>query len=141
MAPHQRSGDSHAKVFLVSLLRRFFFTDRQLKASKTDNLGMVNLEREAEWKLEYGSANIDYTSPASIKCTGCGADLHCQDSALPGFVPYELLQTIVSNNANECGYVSELCRRCFMLRKYKFLVSICYRFFFFVCGTWLFSSM
>ncbi|KAI6172438.1 hypothetical protein M3Y98_00973200 [Aphelenchoides besseyi] len=85
-----------------------------------------DLEQDGEWKSSYGHADPNYQPKHAKSCTGCGAKFHCQDSALPGFVPVQLLKRIVrrDEHLNRSNIISELCRRCFMLRNYKFLLNV-----------------
>lgn len=79
---------------------------------------------EGDWQMEYGKEDPEFKMEADISCSGCGAKLHCHDSALPGFVPVELLEkTIYRNRKNHREQINELCRRCYMLKKHDFLVG------------------
>ncbi|VDN21592.1 unnamed protein product [Gongylonema pulchrum] len=65
----------------------------------------------------YGT--VDPTIPTSkIRCTACGANFHCRDASLPGFLPAEVF-------LNLDDYAEQLCRRCYMLKRHNFLVSFC----------------
>jgi hypothetical protein len=76
--------------------------------------------------MEYGKEDPDSKLESNVSCSGCGAKLHCHDSALPGFVPVELLEkTIKSHRYNRREQLNELCRRCYMIKKHDFLVSFC----------------
>ncbi|KAI6183666.1 Nitric oxide-associated protein 1 [Aphelenchoides bicaudatus] len=84
----------------------------------------LNLSAD-EWKMEYGKEDPSFKLKSNIPCSGCGAKLHCHDSALPGFVPVELLErTIQIHRRNKRGQLNELCRRCYMLKKHDFLLNI-----------------
>ncbi|EPB77518.1 hypothetical protein ANCCEY_03360 [Ancylostoma ceylanicum] len=53
------------------------------------------------------------------KCSGCGAQMHCEDSSLPGFLPVEQLEKTTRRRAPE----KILCRRCHLLKHHNFLVT------------------
>ena len=57
--------------------------------------GTADHQKQAEEILDENESFRIGTSdpsvpPSQIPCGGCGAHLHCQDSKLPGFVPFEL---------------------------------------------------
>ena len=55
--------------------------------------------------------------PSDIPCGGCGANLHCQDTGIPGFVPQE---TYKGKTKEELQGV--LCQRCTMLKDSNHLI-------------------
>ncbi|EYB84502.1 hypothetical protein Y032_0315g2271 [Ancylostoma ceylanicum] len=54
------------------------------------------------------------------KCSGCGAQMHCEDSSLPGFLPVEQLEKTTRRRAPE----KILCRRCHLLKHHNFLLNV-----------------
>lgn len=56
----------------------------------------------------------DPTVPSSgLNCSGCGAELHCQDPAVPGYLPSE---KFLSAAAQASGGLSRIvCQRCWLL--------------------------
>ncbi|XP_042203104.1 nitric oxide-associated protein 1-like isoform X2 [Homarus americanus] len=80
---------------------------------------MHNLDPELpSLKKQYGTN--DPAVPASnVPCGGCGAQLHCQDSALPGFVPKELFEGLDRGELR-----SVLCQRCYFLKYYKMALNV-----------------
>lgn len=55
----------------------------------------------------------DPTVPASgLNCSGCGAELHCQDPGLPGYLPSE---KFLSARAQADGLARTVCQRCWLL--------------------------
>ncbi|KAE9549846.1 hypothetical protein FO519_006949 [Halicephalobus sp. NKZ332] len=86
-------------------------------------------EDEEEWKANYSTEDSSVTVEVKSACSGCGAKLHCQDSALPGFVPVQIIQKVVeleSQNSRRKKKVDidELCRRCYMLKNHNFLLNV-----------------
>uniref|UniRef100_A0A7E4VWA4 G domain-containing protein n=1 Tax=Panagrellus redivivus TaxID=6233 RepID=A0A7E4VWA4_PANRE len=82
-----------------------------------------------DWKANYGSADATSEVTVSADCTGCGAHLHCSDSALPGFVPVEVLHRVADIEAKNARRksqipIEELCRRCYMLKNHDFLLNV-----------------
>ncbi|KAI6216460.1 Nitric oxide-associated protein 1 [Aphelenchoides fujianensis] len=111
LAPGQASSDT---VFVKPKKKK----EKQLEREE-------DVEEEGGWKAAYGHEDPSFQPKHSASCTGCGAKFHCQDSALPGFVPVQLLERIVRRSARgRSNVISELCRRCFMLRNYKFLLNV-----------------
>uniref|UniRef100_A0A8R1DJE6 G domain-containing protein n=1 Tax=Caenorhabditis japonica TaxID=281687 RepID=A0A8R1DJE6_CAEJA len=66
--------------------------------------------------------------PASSKsCSGCGANFHCKDSSLPGFVPLEIFEKIESKRPNfhkKSTPEQSLCKRCHLLKEHNFLLNV-----------------
>lgn len=65
---------------------------------------------------------------SSKKCTGCGANFHCKDSSLPGFLPLEILEKI-DKKSNSYHHKSEaplqsLCKRCHLIQEHNFLLNM-----------------
>ncbi|XP_015415567.1 PREDICTED: nitric oxide-associated protein 1 isoform X2 [Myotis davidii] len=55
----------------------------------------------------------DPTVPSSgLNCSGCGAELHCQDPGLPGYLPSE---KFLSARAQADGLARTVCQRCWLL--------------------------
>ncbi|KAK4316877.1 hypothetical protein Pmani_012008 [Petrolisthes manimaculis] len=76
------------------------------------------IEDEAKWHPEIATA--DPSVPVSqIPCGGCGAHLHCQESALPGFVSKE---EFVGLSTVELRGL--LCQRCYFLRHYNTALNV-----------------
>ncbi|PIO58701.1 hypothetical protein TELCIR_19859, partial [Teladorsagia circumcincta] len=82
-------------------------------AVEFDEVGSEDLE-------QIGSVNP--TRPAIDKnCSGCGAQLHCKDASLPGFLPEELLDKAARKRA---ATEAILCRRCHLLKHHNFLLNV-----------------
>ncbi|CAP37716.2 Protein CBG20762 [Caenorhabditis briggsae] len=64
--------------------------------------------------------------PASAKkCSGCGANFHCKDSSLPGFVPLEILEKIDRKSSyHQKTEAQSLCKRCHLLQEHNFLLNV-----------------
>uniref|UniRef100_A0A1B6HVK5 G domain-containing protein n=1 Tax=Homalodisca liturata TaxID=320908 RepID=A0A1B6HVK5_9HEMI len=75
-------------------------------------------EIDASWKLNYGSADPNVPS-SSVPCGGCGAHLHCQDSAIPGYLPREIFVGLT-----ETQLQALVCQRCHFLREYNTALSV-----------------
>uniref|UniRef100_A0A7I4Y163 G domain-containing protein n=1 Tax=Haemonchus contortus TaxID=6289 RepID=A0A7I4Y163_HAECO len=59
--------------------------------------------------------------PINKNCSGCGAQLHCKDASLPGFLPEELLDKAARRRA---VVEAILCRRCHLLKHHNFLLNV-----------------
>ena len=83
----------------------------QEKEFKDDN---TDVKVDEEY-FRYGT--VDPSVPSSkIPCSGCGARLHCQDSKLPGFLPFEVFRKIRKNSAK---MRNTPCQRCTLIRDYN----------------------
>ncbi|XP_043828870.1 nitric oxide-associated protein 1 [Dromiciops gliroides] len=57
----------------------------------------------------------DPTVPASgVNCSGCGAELHCQDPSEPGYMPSEKYRSLQAQ-ADAGGLAGAVCQRCWLL--------------------------
>ncbi|XP_044536643.1 nitric oxide-associated protein 1 [Gracilinanus agilis] len=57
----------------------------------------------------------DPTVPVSgVNCSGCGAELHCQDPLVPGYLPSEKYRSLEAQ-AEEGGLSRAVCQRCWLL--------------------------
>ncbi|XP_077877451.1 nitric oxide-associated protein 1 isoform X3 [Ictidomys tridecemlineatus] len=50
--------------------------------------------------------------PSGMNCTGCGAELHCQDPGMPGYLPSEKFSSVAQADG---GPVRLVCQRCWLL--------------------------
>ncbi|EPY77711.1 nitric oxide-associated protein 1 [Camelus ferus] len=50
--------------------------------------------------------------PSGLNCSGCGAELHCQDPGLPGYLPSEKFSAAAQT---EGGLARTVCQRCWLL--------------------------
>uniref|UniRef100_A0A158Q8Y5 PIG-P domain-containing protein n=1 Tax=Elaeophora elaphi TaxID=1147741 RepID=A0A158Q8Y5_9BILA len=90
--------------------------DFQLPGQNTNSKDNVREDEDDEFLDNYGS--VDPSIPSSNKlCGACGANFHCRDASLPGFVPAEIFLKLNSYN-------DQLCRRCYMLKKHNFLLNV-----------------
>ncbi|XP_074445711.1 nitric oxide-associated protein 1 [Larus michahellis] len=53
--------------------------------------------------------------PSGVSCSGCGAELQCQDGAAPGFVPAEKYRSLSEGPAGPAGLRGAVCQRCWLL--------------------------
>lgn len=78
-----------------------------------------------DWVSNYSvEGDINISPLTDSKCFGCGANFHCNNSSLPGFVPIEIFDEILleKNKPLNKQQTNRLCRRCFLYKKYNFLV-------------------
>nr|CAD2195043.1 unnamed protein product [Meloidogyne enterolobii] len=103
----------------------------QSPISKGKNIPSEDALESGEWLSNYGTTEIKEEQLKNIKildskCESCGAQFHCHNSSLPGFVPLELFNEIKKNSKKipfyqKTGYT---CRRCFLLKEYNFLLNV-----------------
>ncbi|XP_064113188.1 nitric oxide-associated protein 1-like isoform X2 [Macrobrachium nipponense] len=68
--------------------------------------------------LEYGTCD-QFIPVSKVPCGGCGALLHCQDYALPGFIPKELFEILDPGELR-----SVTCQRCYFLKHHNTALNI-----------------
>ncbi|XP_054422761.1 nitric oxide-associated protein 1 isoform X2 [Pteronotus mesoamericanus] len=51
--------------------------------------------------------------PSGLNCSGCGAELHCQDPGVPGYLPSEKFLSAVAQG--DGGLARTVCQRCWLL--------------------------
>ncbi|CAG9765905.1 unnamed protein product [Ceutorhynchus assimilis] len=72
-------------------------------------------------EVNYGTP--DPKCPMSKKpCGGCGAHLHCQDTAIPGYIPSEIFKNCF--NPGGANLESILCQRCHFLKEYNVALQV-----------------
>lgn len=71
-----------------------------------------------DWQLNYGTAQPD-SEVSAVPCGGCGALLHCKDSAIPGYLPSELFLGRKSQDL-----VSITCQRCHFMKHYNTSLAV-----------------
>ncbi|TKR73209.1 hypothetical protein L596_020546 [Steinernema carpocapsae] len=77
-------------------------------------------EDDQSWMDNYGATDTNI-APSKKTCGGCGANFHCQDTALPGFLPVEMFEKLEKQRK---APDDTMCRRCYMLKKYNFLLNV-----------------
>ncbi|XP_003933641.3 nitric oxide-associated protein 1 [Saimiri boliviensis] len=50
--------------------------------------------------------------PSGVNCSGCGAELHCQDPGVPGYLPHEKFLRAAEADG---GLARTVCQRCWLL--------------------------
>ncbi|KAK5983023.1 hypothetical protein GCK32_003331 [Trichostrongylus colubriformis] len=98
--------------------------DFQLPGQRTDQSSDTDIadfgETYGEELEQVGSVN-PMRAAINKNCSGCGAQLHCKDASLPGFLPEELLDKAASKKAS---LEAILCRRCHLLKHHNFLLNV-----------------
>ena len=77
-------------------------------------IGMSN----ALWQRDYGQQNSKI-APSQIPCSGCGSNLHCTSSNIPGYIPYEIFSESSARKLR-----TTLCQRCDFLKKYNVSLNV-----------------
>lgn len=70
------------------------------------------------WHRDYGSENTKI-KPSNVPCSGCGSNLHCTSSNIPGYVPYEKFSELSRRKLRVT-----LCQRCDFLKKYNVSLNV-----------------
>ncbi|KAF2905047.1 hypothetical protein ILUMI_01130 [Ignelater luminosus] len=80
-------------------------------------------EEEAvdKWRINYGTSDPN-SIISDVPCGGCGALLHCKDTAIPGYIPSE----IYKNSFNKGGVHLKaiICQRCYFLKNYDLALQV-----------------
>ncbi|KAK4875888.1 hypothetical protein RN001_012310 [Aquatica leii] len=74
-----------------------------------------------QWKINYGTPDPN-SRVSNIPCGGCGALLHCKDTAIPGYIPSEIFK-----NSLRLGGVrlqALICQRCHFLKNYNLALQV-----------------
>ncbi|XP_058923143.1 nitric oxide-associated protein 1 [Kogia breviceps] len=107
--------DSEPAVTLQDQLREL-----QQRQQEEERRVLQRREERRQQKLRTGRrvhpvvGHPDATVPPSgLNCSGCGAELHCQDPGVPGYLPSE---KFLSAAAQEDGGLAQtVCQRCWLL--------------------------
>ncbi|XP_050357336.1 nitric oxide-associated protein 1 [Nymphalis io] len=77
-----------------------------------------NCDLDTQWSKHYGTA--DPMVPISrVSCGGCGALLHCNDPAIPGYLPSELFKGRKDDELKRME-----CQRCHFLAEYNIALDV-----------------
>ncbi|ETN74859.1 hypothetical protein NECAME_12699 [Necator americanus] len=77
--------------------------------------------REESEELEPNTgAENQYKTRINAKCSGCGAQMHCENSSVPGFISEEEITKYSGKRLPD----NILCRRCHLLKQYHFLLNV-----------------
>ncbi|XP_002918164.1 nitric oxide-associated protein 1 [Ailuropoda melanoleuca] len=60
--------------------------------------------------------------PSGLNCSGCGAELHCQDPCVPGYLPSEKFRRAAAQT--DGGLARTVCQRCWLLVHYRRALSM-----------------
>ncbi|XP_067142955.1 nitric oxide-associated protein 1 [Centruroides vittatus] len=108
-----KNTDNDVQNNAFDYLEKAVDTDDKLKKE-------ISSLREDFWNSNYGTPNP--TLPVSdIPCGGCGALLHCKDSALPGYIPSERFKLFLSKFWKLRG---EICQRCIYLKHFNVALNV-----------------
>uniref|UniRef100_A0A915K0F6 G domain-containing protein n=1 Tax=Romanomermis culicivorax TaxID=13658 RepID=A0A915K0F6_ROMCU len=126
------SDDSSNSKKKKKLLKRFGGSDAveeiefQLPHQSTKTEIHADTGDTEDWAVKYGTADPDVAAaPAGVDCCGCGARLHCRHTGLPGFLPFEYFKDLAASNFTQNKDSDALlCRRCYLLKHYNFLLNV-----------------
>ena len=89
---------------------------------------MADYESYNDKSLEQIDVNVNYGTPdansrvSDVPCGGCGAFLHCKDTAIPGYIPSEIFKNY--SRHHEGGLKSIICQRCYFMRNYNLALQV-----------------
>ncbi|CAH0554831.1 unnamed protein product [Brassicogethes aeneus] len=88
-----------------------------------DNYNDSNIEdmEDENWEINYGTPDPN-SRVSNVPCGGCGALLHCKDTAIPGYIPSEIFK----NHSMRGGANLEaiICQRCYFLKNYNMALQV-----------------
>lgn len=83
---------------------------------------------EGDLILNYGKDGDPSIPISKISyCAGCGANFQCNSASLPGFLPIEVFYKVEEQSKRFSGFREHMCRRCYLSKKYNFLVKLSYK--------------
>ncbi|KAJ2946777.1 hypothetical protein O0L34_g12841 [Tuta absoluta] len=88
------------------------FDDTKVLASDDDE------DSIEEWGTMYGTPNPS-AGISNVQCGGCGALLHCNDPAIPGYLPSEIF---LDRDNHELKTME--CQRCHFLKEYNIALDV-----------------
>ena len=76
--------------------------------------------RKAKQRRQKVKGTPDPSVPVSdVPCSGCGANLHCQDPILPGYIPSEKFICLTREDMSR-----SVCQRCFLIQAYNMFLNV-----------------
>ncbi|XP_036620486.1 nitric oxide-associated protein 1 [Trichosurus vulpecula] len=89
---------------------------KQLQRDERLQRRLVQQQRKSRAKGQHPVVGSpDPTVPASgVNCSGCGAELHCQDQSVPGYLPSEKYRSLEAQGETG-GLARAVCQRCWLL--------------------------
>lgn len=105
-------NDTESFAMIKESLEKIKFDIENLKAQKIKHQDLLKESNDPELNataLLIGTGDPDHP-PSTVPCGGCGAILHCNDPAIPGFVPQEKFK-----GQREVDLVHLRCKRCTLL--------------------------
>lgn len=75
-------------------------------------------ETDYSWSRQYGTPDPN-ARISRVPCGGCGALLHCNDPAIPGYLPSEIFK---NTTEQECRNTE--CQRCHFLKEYNIALDV-----------------
>ncbi|KAK5645480.1 hypothetical protein RI129_006780 [Pyrocoelia pectoralis] len=74
-----------------------------------------------DWTINYGTPDA-HSSISNVPCGGCGALLHCKDTAIPGYIPSEIFKNAFKKEGTHLNALT--CQRCHFLKYYNLALQV-----------------
>ncbi|XP_066982332.1 nitric oxide-associated protein 1 isoform X5 [Macrobrachium rosenbergii] len=103
---------------LIKLVKTEERDKSRMRAEDTHSRPVIKDGLYIDDVVEYGTCD-QFIPVSRVPCGGCGALLHCQDYALPGFIPKELFEILDPGELR-----SIICQRCYFLKHYNTALNI-----------------
>ncbi len=101
--------------------------DDYAEVIEVDEKGHTKLKLEKTLEVSFDSGIYDIYSGTpdmsvpitNIPCPGCGANLHCQEPAIPGYIPSKTLKSLTQKRLEKT-----VCQRCHLINKYQVALKV-----------------
>lgn len=119
-SPKQKIKDLETRIFEMEMQRPYDKLTGIPPDWMTDYEQYDDSEEgsETSWESNYGMPNSNIPV-SSTPCGGCGALLHCQDAAIPGYLPSELFIGLQNEDLR-----STICQRCHFMKYYNTTLEV-----------------
>ncbi|KAL8613074.1 hypothetical protein ACOMHN_035015 [Nucella lapillus] len=77
------------------------------------------LQRQAKKKQKIKGTPDPSIPVSDVPCSGCGAELHCQDPVIPGYMPSEKFKCLTRKDMR-----TSVCQRCFLIQAYNMFLNV-----------------
>ncbi|KAF5298147.1 hypothetical protein FQA39_LY02571 [Lamprigera yunnana] len=81
----------------------------------------TQLDCKSEWRINYGTPDAE-SEVSYVPCGGCGALLHCKDTAIPGYIPSEIYKNSFKKDGIHLKGI--VCQRCHFLKNYNLALQM-----------------
>ncbi|XP_042307038.1 nitric oxide-associated protein 1 [Sceloporus undulatus] len=93
--------------------------ERPFKPPTSDLVAAPLRPKASSRAAQFPPGHLDPSVPPSgVGCSGCGAELHCRDAALPGYLPSQKYLSLAGDDEGG-GLSGAVCLRCWLLAHHR----------------------